>query len=390
GKGPVATILVRNGTVRVGDAVVVGAIAGRVRALIDENGRPVKEAGPSMPVQVLGLSEVPQAGDFLEVVSDERTAREIAASRQEQAKNDVQRAGRVRLAELFSRVQEGEVKDLNILVKADAQGSVEALRHSLEKLSTDQVRVNVIHGAAGGITESDVNLAAASNAIIIGFNVRPETSARNLAEREGVDIRLYRVIYDAIEEVQKAMEGLLEPKFQEVVLGRAEVRATFKVPGAGTVAGCYVVDGKVARNAQVRLLRDRGARNLAGREGVDTRRYRVLYDAIEGVQKAREGLLEPKFQEVVLGRAEVRATFKVPGVGTVAGCYVVDGKVARNAQVRLLRDNVVVYEGRIASLKRFKDDVREVQAGYECGIGIERFNDIKEGDVIEAFEMQQV
>ena len=308
GKGPVATILVRNGTVRVGDAVVVGAIAGRVRALIDENGRPVKEAGPSMPVQVLGLSEVPQAGDFLEVVSDERTAREIAASRQEQAKNDVQRAGRVRLAELFSRVQEGEVKDLNILVKADAQGSVEALRHSLEKLSTDQVRVNVIHGAAGGITESDVNLAAASNAIIIGFNVRPETSARNLAEREGVDIRLYRVIYDAIEEVQKAMEGLLEPKFQEVVLGRAEVRATFKVPG----------------------------------------------------------------------------------VGTVAGCYVVDGKVARNAQVRLLRDNVVVYEGRIASLKRFKDDVREVQAGYECGIGIERFNDIKEGDVIEAFEMQQV
>src|SRR5690606_29898943 len=256
GKGPVATILVRNGTVRVGDAVVVGAIAGRVRALIDENGRPVKEAGPSMPVQVLGLSEVPQAGDFLEVVSDERTAREIAASRQEQAKNDVQRAGRVRLAELFSRVQEGEVKDLNILVKADAQGSVEALRHSLEKLSTDQVRVNVIHGAAGGISESDVNLAAASNAIIIGFNVRPETSARNLAEREGVDIRLYRVIYDAIEEVQKAMEGLLEPKFQEVVLGRAEVRATFKVPGVGTVAGCYVVDGKVARNAQVRLLRD--------------------------------------------------------------------------------------------------------------------------------------
>src|SRR5690606_24653773 len=337
--------------VRVGAAVVVGAIAGRVRALIDENGRPVKEAGPSMPVQVLGLSDVPQAGDFLEVVSDERTAREIAASRQEQAKNDVQRAGRVRLAELFSRVQEGEVKDLNILVKADAQGSVEALRHSLEKLSTDQVRVNVIHGAAGGIAESDVNLAAASNAIIIGLHVRPEPSARNPAEREGGDRRRQRGSHGAAGGITESDVNL-------------------------AAASNAIIIGFNVRP-------ETSARNLAEREGVDIRLYRVIYDAIEEVQKAMEGLLEPKFQEVVLGRAEVRATFKVPGVGTVAGCYVVDGKVARNAQVRLLRDNVVVYEGRIASLKRFKDDVREVQAGYECGIGIERFNDIKEGDVIE-------
>lgn len=308
GKGPVATILVRNGTVKVGDAVVVGAIAGRVRALINEHGKPVKEAGPSTPVQVLGLSDVPQAGDFLEVVADERTAREIAAARQQENKSEVQRANRVRLAELFNRVQEGEVKDLNIVVKADVQGSVEALRQSLEKLSTDEVRVNVIHGAAGGITESDINLAAVSNAIIIGFNVRPETSARNLAEREGVDVRLYRVIYDAISDVEKAMEGLLEPTYEEVVLGRAEVRATFKVPG----------------------------------------------------------------------------------VGTIAGCYVTDGKMVRNAEARVLRDNVVVYEGRVSSLRRFKDDVREVAEGYECGVGIERFNDVKEGDVIEVFEMQEV
>ncbi|HLS91847.1 MAG TPA: translation initiation factor IF-2 [Limnochordia bacterium] len=308
GKGPVATILVKNGSVRVGDAVVVGPIAGRVRALIDEMGRSVKVAGPSMPVQVLGLSDVPQAGDLLEVVADERTAREIAAARQQENRTEAQRANRLRLAELFSRVQEGEVKDLNIVVKADVQGSVEALRHSLEKLSDDRVRVNVIHGAAGGITESDINLAAVSNAIVIGFNVRPEPSARNLAEREGVDIRLYRVIYDAIQDVQNAMQGLLEPTYQEVVLGRAEVRATFRIPG----------------------------------------------------------------------------------VGTVAGCYVTEGKIVRSAEARVLRDNVVIYEGRLASLKRFKDDVREVAEGYECGIGIERFNDIKEGDIIEVFEMQEV
>ncbi len=308
GRGPIATILVRNGTVRVGDSIVAGCVAGRVRALVDDRGRQLKEAGPSTPVEVLGLSDVPQAGDVFEVVQDDKTARAIALERSEQARTEVLRTNRVRLAELFNRIQKGDVKDLNLVVKADVQGSVEALRTSLEKLSTDQVRVNVIHGAVGAVTESDVNLAAASNAIIIGFNVRPEPSAKSLAERESVDIRLYRVIYDAIQDVERAMEGLLEPTVEEVILGRAEVRATFKLPGGTTVAGCYVLDGKIVRNAEARVL----------------------------------------------------------------------------------RDNVVIYEGRLASLKRFKDDVREVSEGYECGIGIERFNDIKEGDVIEAFQMQEV
>ena len=308
GRGPVATVLVRNGTLRVGDSVVAGAVAGKVRALFDDTGKQVKEAGPSVPVEVLGFSDVPNAGDPVEVVEDERTARLIAAQRAETQRSDAQRTKRVRLAELFHQIESGDVKDLYILVKADVQGSVEALRDSLEKLSSDRVRVNVIHGAVGAITETDVNLAAASNAIIIGFNVRPEATARNLAEREGVDIRLYRVIYEAIDDVKKAMEGLLEPTYEEVILGRAEVRATFRVPG----------------------------------------------------------------------------------VGVVAGCYVLDGRIVRNADARVLRDNVVIFEGKLSSLKRFKDDVREVTEGYECGIGIERFNDVKEGDIIEAYQMQEV
>ena len=308
GRGAVAKVIVRNGTLKVGDAVIAGAVAGRVRAMFDEFGKPTKAAGPSMPVEVLGFADVPRAGDLVEVVDSEKTARQIAAERQERASNEAHRAKRVRLAELFNQVQSGDVKDLNVLVKADVQGSVEALRDSLEKASTDQVRVNVIHGAVGAITESDVNLAVASNAIIIGFNVRPESNARNLAEREGVDIRLYRVIYEALEDVEKAIEGMLEPTYEEVVTGRAEVRATFKVPG----------------------------------------------------------------------------------VGVVAGCYVTEGKISRGSDARVLRDNVVIYEAKVSSLKRFKDDVREVAAGYECGIGIERFNDIKEGDVIETYQMQEV
>ncbi len=308
GRGAVAKVIVRNGTLRVGDAVIAGAVPGRVRAMFDAFGKSVREAGPSTPVEVLGFADVPRAGDLVEVVDGEKTARQLAAERQETARNDAQRAKRVRLSELFSQIQSGDVKDLNVLVKADVQGSVEALRDSLEKAATDEVRVNVIHGAVGAITESDVNLAAASNAIIIGFNVRPETNARNLAEREGVDIRLYRIIYEAIRDVEQAIEGMLDPTYEEVVLGRAEVRATFKVPN----------------------------------------------------------------------------------VGVVAGCYVIDGKIVRNAQARVLRDNVVIFEGKLSSLKRFKDDVREVAEGYECGIGVERFNDIKEGDVIEAFEMQEV
>lgn len=308
GRGPVATVLVRNGTLRIGDSIVAGSIPGKVRALFDDTGRSVREAGPSVPVEVLGFTDVPNAGDVVEVLEDDRTARLVATERAQEQKDNMQRHRRVRLAELFSQIQSGDVKDLYVLVKADVQGSIEALQDSLEKLSTDQVRVNVIHGAVGGITESDVNLAAASNAIIIGFNVRPETTARSLAEREGVEINLYRVIYEAIHDVEQAIEGLLDPVYEEVVLGRAEVRATFKVPGAGTVAGCYVSQGRILRNAEVRVL----------------------------------------------------------------------------------RDNIVIFEGKIASLKRFKDDVREVNEGYECGIGVERFNDIKEGDVIEAFRMEEV
>ncbi len=307
-RGPVATVLVQSGTLRVGDAIVAGAAAGKVRAMFDDAGRSVQEAGPSRPVRVLGLSDVPAAGDVMEVVADERIARELAEQRKAQRQAEAQRAGRLRLNELFSRLKEGEVKDLNLIVKADVHGSVEALRQALEKLSDDKVRVNVIHGATGGITESDVHLAAASDAIIIGFNVRPDSMARRAAERENVDIRLYRIIYEAIDDVKAAMQGLLEPTYQEVVVGRAEVRQTFRVPD----------------------------------------------------------------------------------VGVVAGCFVTEGKITRGAQIRLLRDHVVVHEGRIASLKRFKEDVREVAEGYECGIGLERYQDIKEGDIIEAFEVREV
>lgn len=307
-RGPVATVLVQNGTLRTGDPIVAGSVAGRIRAMFDYTGKHVKTAGPSVPVVVLGLEEVPAAGDLVEAMEDERSARALAEERAGQKKADAQKAGRLRLSELYAKIQKGEVKDLNIVLKADVQGSVEALSASLEKLSDDKVRVNVIHGGTGGITESDVVFAATSNAIIIGFNVRPDPVTRRSAEREGVDIRLYRIIYEAIDDVKAAMSGLLEPTFEEAVLGRAEVRATFRVPN----------------------------------------------------------------------------------VGVIAGCYVTDGKILRNASVRVLRDSVVIFEGKIASLKRFKDDAREVAEGYECGIGIERYNDIKEGDVIEAFQMQEV
>lgn len=309
GRGPVATVLVQKGTLRAGDVIVVGRAAGRVRAMLDDQGRTVTEAGPAMPVEVIGLDEVPSAGDELIAVEDERDARELAARLREQTREqEIQRPARANLEELFRQVQEGQTKELPIILKGDVQGSVEALRSSLLKLSNEEVRVSVIHAAVGGITETDVNLASTANAIIIGFNVRPDTSARKAAEREQVDVRLYRVIYEAIEEVKKALQGMLEPEYREVVLGRAEVRATFKVPN----------------------------------------------------------------------------------VGTVAGAYVTDGKIVRGAQVRVIRDGVIVHEGAMDSLRRFKDDVREVAQGYECGIGVERFNDIKEGDVIEAFRMEEV
>lgn len=309
GKGPVATVIVQNGTLQIGDAILAGTTYGRVRAMFDDKGKRIKKAGPSTPVEVLGFSEVPEAGDKLIVVEEEKKARELAERRKElQKEMELKRKQKVSLEDLFSQIQEGSVKELNIIIKADVQGSVEALKKSIEDLSNEEVRIKVIHGAVGAITETDVMLASASNAIIIGFNVRPETNAKNLAEKEKVDIKLYRIIYEAIEDIKAAMKGLLEPKYKEVELGRAEVRAVFRVPG----------------------------------------------------------------------------------VGNVAGCYVLSGKILRNADIRVVRDGIVVYEGKIASLKRFKDDVREVQQGFECGIGIDRFNDIKEGDIIEAYQMEEI
>jgi translation initiation factor IF-2 len=307
-RGPVATFLVQNGTLKVGDAVVAGLYAGKIRAMFDDKGRQIKEAGPSMPVEVLGLEDVPLAGDKFYVVESLEKAREIAQKRQELARESaLEKEKKVSLEDLFSQVKSGEVKELNVVLKADAQGSIEAIRKSLEELSTDEVKVNVIHSGVGPITENDIMLAAASNAVVIGFNVRPDSAARKAAEKEKVDVRTYRVIYEIVDEIKKAMEGLLEPEEKEVYLGSAEVRATFKVPK----------------------------------------------------------------------------------VGTVAGCYVKDGVIRRNANVRLVRDGVVVYEGKISSLKRFKEDVREVAAGYECGVGLENFNDIKVGDVIECYTIEK-
>jgi translation initiation factor IF-2 len=309
GRGPVATVLVQEGTLKTGDYCVVGIHSGRVRAMQNDRGEKVTEAGPSMPVELVGLSGVPNAGDIFVSMKDERQAKEIATLRQiKQREVEFAKHTKLSLDDLYKRIQSGEVKDLNVVVKGDVQGSVEAVSETLRKLSTDAVRLNVIHSAVGAVTETDVNLAAASNAVIIGFNVRPEVKAQGHAEREGVDIRLYSIIYDAVEDVKKAMEGLLDPTFKE------------------------------------------------------------------------------KF----LGRVEVRDVFTVPKVGNVAGCYVLDGKMVRNAQVRLLRDNMVVYEGKMSSLRRFKDDVKEVATGYECGIGLENYHDIKNGDIIEAFEMEKI
>ncbi len=308
GRGPVATVLVQNGTLNAGDIVIAGTSVGRVRAMTDDKGKQVKTAGPSVPVEIIGLAEVPESGDEFAAVEDERMARELAEQRREKAKDEAFKANaKVNLNDLFAQISEG-VKDLNIIVKADVGGSAEAVKQSLVKLSNEEVRVNIIHTAVGGITEGDVMLAAASNALIVGFNVRPDKSAIDKAERENVEIRTYRIIYECIEEIEAAMKGMLAPKFKEVVLGHAEVRQTIHVPG----------------------------------------------------------------------------------VGTIAGSYVQDGKVSRNAQIRVVRDGVVIFEDKISSLKRFKDDAKEVAQGYECGIGLERFNDIKEGDVLEAFIMEEV
>ena len=309
GRGPVATLLVQNGTLHTGDTVIAGTAVGRVRAMTNEDGRKIQEAGPSVPVEIIGLAEVPGAGDIFDAVDDEKMARELVEQRKDKEKEERNKQfHKVTLDNLFASIQEGEMKELNIIVKADVQGSVEALRSSLEKLSNDEVRVKVIHGAVGAINESDVMLAAASGAIIVGFNVRPDRVATDSAHQQGVDMRMYRVIYDAIEEMEQAMKGMLEPKFKEVVLGHAEVRQVFKITGAGAVAGCYVQDGTIRRNAEVRVV----------------------------------------------------------------------------------RDGIVFHEGHLNTLKRFKDDVKEVASGYECGMSIENYNDIKEQDVIECFVMEEV
>ena len=308
GKGPIATVLVQNGTLHTGDIIVAGTSVGRVRAMTDHRGSKVESAGPSVPVEIIGLDDVPTGGDVFNVVSDERLARELVEQRRNEQKEELFNAQtKVTLDNLFDQMQQGEIKELKIIVKADVQGSVEAVRQSLEKLSGDEVRVRVIHGAVGAISESDVMLAAASNAIIVGFNVRPDPVAAENAKRDGVDLRLYRIIYDCIEEIQSAMKGMLAPKFREVSLGRAECRQVYKVSN----------------------------------------------------------------------------------VGTVAGCYILEGKITRAAQIRIVRDGIVVAEDKIASLRRFKDDVKEVAQGYECGIGLERFNDIKEGDIFEGYLMEE-
>jgi translation initiation factor IF-2 len=310
GRGPVATVLVQSGTLHVGDVFVVGSFSGKVRALISHTGAKVQEAGPSVPVEVIGLPGVPSAGDVFQAVKDERIAREIAEDRaRKQRAAELAGAGKVSLDDLFAKIQEGSVKELSLVIKADVQGSSEALAAAVEKLPTEVVKLRVIHNGVGGITESDVLLAAASNAIIIGFNIRPEPKASALAEKEHVDIRLYTIIYDALNDIKAAMEGLLEPTLKERVLGRAEVRQVFTVSKSGTIAGSYVVDGTITR---------------------------------------------------------------------------------ASAGVRVIRDNVVVYQGKLGSLRRFKDDVREVQQGYECGIGVENFSDIKAGDIIEAYAIDKI
>ncbi|HJV34637.1 translation initiation factor IF-2 [Geomonas sp.] len=309
GRGPVATVLVTEGTLRGGDYFVAGVHSGRVRAMQNNRGEKVQEAGPAMPVEVIGFTGVPDAGDVFVALADEKQAKEIANHRQAKLREqELAKSSKLSLEQLYEKIQKGEVKDLNTIVKGDVQGSVEAVAESLRKLTTDAVRLNVLHASVGAITETDVNLASASNAIILGFNVRPEVKAAQLAEKEGVDIRLYNIIYDAVDDIKKAMEGLLEPTFKEKALGRAEVRETFQVPKHGTVAGSYVTDGKIVRNAQVRLL----------------------------------------------------------------------------------RDNVVIHDGKLASLRRFKDDVKEVATGYECGMSIENYNDLKIGDIIECYEMEKV
>jgi len=309
GRGPVATVLVQKGTLRVGDSIVTGAAYGKVRAMTNDKGKRIAKAGPSTPVEVIGLSEVPNSGDKLAVTSDDKTARHIAEDRKQRIRTaQLKPTQRISLEDLFNQIKEGKVKELNVIIKADVYGSIGAVKQSIEKLSNDEVRIKTIHSGVGAITETDVMLAAASNAIIIGFNVRPDSKAVQMAHHEDVDIRTYRIIYDAINDLEAAIKGMLEPKYKEVVTGRAEVRAIFKASS----------------------------------------------------------------------------------IGTIAGCYVQEGKIRRNGGIRIVREGIVIFEGRIESLKRFKDDAREVLQGFECGVSIENFNDIKEGDILECFVSQEI
>jgi len=309
GRGPVATVLVNEGTLQTGEAIVSGMYYGKIRAMFNDKGDPIKAAGPSIPVEIIGLSGVPMAGDEFIVVADEKDAKHVSEHRlQKQRSLDLAKTSRMSLDKLYEKMMEGEVKDLNLIIKADVQGSIEALKDSLTRLSTDEVKINVLHSATGTIHESDISLAAVSNAIILGFNVRPTGKVVQMAEEENVNIRYYNVIYDAIQDIKNAMVGLMASTYEDRVIGRAEVRQVFFVPNAGSVAGCMVIDGKIQRNQSVRIV----------------------------------------------------------------------------------RDGIIIHEGKIASLKRFKDDVREVSHNYECGIGIERFNDIKVGDIIECFYLEEI
>ncbi|MDO4749250.1 MAG: translation initiation factor IF-2, partial [Eubacteriales bacterium] len=309
GRGPIMTVLVQNGTLHQGDIIIAGTTVGRVRTMTNDKGERVTEAGPSVPVEIAGMSEVPSAGDVFNAVADERMARELVEQRKQELKAAAaSQVRKVSLEDLFAQIQKGEIKDFNIIVKADVHGSAEAVKASLEKLSNEEVRVRVIHSGVGAINESDVMLAATSGAVIVGFNVRPDNAARESAARSKVDMRMYRVIYDCINEIETAMKGMLAPKFREAIIGHAEVRQVYHVSK----------------------------------------------------------------------------------IGTVCGCYVQDGKIVRNCQVRVNRDNIVIHEGQLASLRRFKDDVKEVSAGYECGMQVEKFNDIHEGDIIECFVMEKI
>ena len=308
-RGPLATVLLQNGTLHVGDNIVAGMSAGRIRALINDRGEKVESAGPSMPVEIMGFDDVPAAGDEMRAVEDDRLSRQVAAERREKLKASREaNMSKMSMENLFSNIEAGKLTTLNLIIKADVQGSVEAVKQALEKLSNDEVRVRVLHSGAGAITRDDVNLANAFNAIIIGFNIRPDASAREAAEKEKVDVRLYTVIYNAVEDMEKAMKGMLAPEFKEVLLGHAEIRNVFKITGAGVIAGCYVTDGKMQRNAKVRLL----------------------------------------------------------------------------------REHVVVFEGRLSSLKHYKEDVKEMAAGFECGMSLEGHNDLQLGDVVECYILEEI